>query len=208
MNIIKLKEAEQIFMARYPEGFADPEMLAISKKHKMEKMIELAQTGFSPEKFKDPEFIVNRMAEIVTKSSMVSIFEKPKFRDYTKSLSKNDQKELASALGEMLHGEQEQGFEALVHILARAKLEKWTIVTVFGACYSPKEEVFVKPTTTKNTIAHFELEGLEYKPRPSYAFYKKYRSYINTMKREVDKSLSPSNAAFTGFLMMFNERNG
>ena len=60
----------------------------------------------------------------------------------------------------------------------------------------------MKPTTTKGIISHFEIEGLEYNPTPTYAFYKKYRSLINKMKKEVDVSLSPSNAAFCGFLMM------
>ena len=61
--------------------------------------------------------------------------------------------------------------------------------------------MFVKPTTTKNAIRFFELEGLEYKPRPSWAFYERYRETINEMKSRVDPSLSTSNAAFTGFLM-------
>ena len=59
-----------------------------------------------------------------------------------------------------------------------------------------------KPTTTKNVIRQFELEGLEYRPRPSWAFYERYRAVIDDMKAHVDPSLWPNNAAFTGFLMM------
>ena len=202
MNIDKLKEAEQGFMTRYPGGFAAPEMVEIGKKHKMEKMVDFAQSNFAPEKFDDPEFIVTKMSEMVSKSSMVSLFEKPKFRDYTKSLNRKEKEALANTLKELLHGNEEWGFEAMVDMLAQVKLAKWTLVTVYGAYYSPKKEVFVKPTTAKNVISHFELPGLEYKPRPSYAFYKKYRKDINAMKKHVDKTLSPSNAAFSGFLMM------
>jgi hypothetical protein len=43
---------------------------------------------------------------------------------------------------------------------------------------------------------------LEYKPLPTWAFYLGYRDLINTAKQQVDSSLSPSNAAFSGFLMM------
>lgn len=39
MNIDKLKTAEQIFLSRHPDGFQEPEMLEIAKKHKIEKMI-------------------------------------------------------------------------------------------------------------------------------------------------------------------------
>ena len=76
------------------------------------------------------------------------------------------------------------------------------MLTVFGAYFAPDVEVFVKPTTTKSVIAYFEIDDLVYKPGPTYSFYKRYRDYINSMKSEVDGSLSPSNAAFTGFLMM------
>jgi len=49
INTKRLKQAEKTFMARYPE------VLAIAKKHRMEKMVELSQTGLAPEMFKDPE---------------------------------------------------------------------------------------------------------------------------------------------------------
>ena len=52
MNLQKLKEAEGFFLRKYPEGFQDPEMLAIGKKHKMEQMINFAQDNFKKSKFK------------------------------------------------------------------------------------------------------------------------------------------------------------
>ena len=60
----------------------------------------------------------------------------------------------------------------------------------------------MKPTTTKNVIRQFELDDLVYKPRPSWDFYARYRDAIETMKGAVSPTLSPNNAAFTGFLMM------
>lgn len=202
MNIEKLKEAERNFMMRFPGGFSSPEMVEIGKKHKMGKMIELVQTGLAPDRFDDPETIVAKMAEIVTKSSMISLFEKPKFRDYVKTLTNMEKGALALALKELLHGNQEAGFEAMVDILAQVKMAKWTLITIFGVYYYPEREIFVKPTTTKHVVAQFELNDITYKAKPSYAFYKRYREYIHEMKKQVDKSLQPNNAAFTGFLMM------
>ena len=60
----------------------------------------------------------------------------------------------------------------------------------------------MKPTTAKGVVSYFELDGLEYRPRPSWEFYKTYRDIILEMKAAVDKSLAPNNAAFCGFLMM------
>lgn len=70
------------------------------------------------------------------------------------------------------------------------------------ACYRLQDEVFIKPTTAKGVIAHFELEGLDYKPTPSWDFYQRYRDARLEMKQYVDPSLSPNNPAFSGFLMM------
>jgi len=50
-------------------------------------------------------------------------------------------------------------------------------LTVIPAYYYPNKEVFIKPTTVKNIIEIFELEGLQYKATPSYDFYKNIRKY-------------------------------
>ncbi len=68
--------------------------------------------------------------------------------------------------------------------------------------FRPQIEVFVKPTTAKGVIKFFELESLQYKPTPTWAFYEEYRAVINAMKSKADACLAPSNAAFTEFLMM------
>jgi len=201
MNLDKLLEAQNMFMDLYPDGFSSPEMLKIAKKHKMEKFIAFATDAFAKEKFNDPEAIVNSMIQMVSKSTMVSLFEKPKFRDSVKAFNDLEKEMLSNSLFEMLHGNQESGFDSMIEILDQVKLAKWTLVTVFGAYFAPNSEVFIKPTTTKNVISHFELDDVEYKPRPTYAFYKKYRDHINEMKTKVDPTLSPSNAAFLGFLM-------
>ena len=201
MNIQRLKQLEHDFLARYPEGFDSPDMKVIVKRHKPDKIYKLAQESFEDYKFDNPLFIIDKMIEVVRKSSMVSLFEKPKFRDYVKSLEYHEKETLSDALREFLHGNREAGFEIMVEILGRVKLAKWTLTTVYGYYYRPQEEIFVKPTTTKDIINFLELDDLIYRPRPSYDFYKRYRTYIHEMKKQVDPSLSPSNAAFTGFLM-------
>ena len=133
---------------------------------------------------------------------MVSMFEKPKFRDFVGSLSGGDREFLVKSLGQILHGQQQAGFEAMVDLLQTDKLAKWSIMTIIPAYYAPTAEVFVKPTTAKNVIVHFDVEELIYKPLPSWAFYTGYRDLINNAKTQVDAGLSPSNAAFSGFLMM------
>ena len=189
-------------MAEYPGGFGSPAMAAIGKKHNMSKMVEFTRASFAKRRFNDAEQIAEDMIKTVSRSSMVSMFEKPKFRDFVQRLDINEKHFLANALKRLLHGKQRTGFEALVELLLTEKLAKWSLVSIIPAYYAPDTEVFVKPTTAKGVIKHFEIENLEYKPRPSWEFYEGYRELINTSKQKVDASLSPSNAAFSGFLMM------
>lgn len=202
MNLEKLKQAELAFLNQYPGGFQHPELLAVGKKHKMDKMIELARDSFSTDNFNDPEQIVEMMTKVISRSSMVSMFEKPKFRDFAKALTAHDVAQLANGLEELLSGDQLNGFEMMLEVLRTGKLAKWSLITVCPVYFNPDHEVFVKPTTAKGVIDYFELEPLQYKPAPTWAFYETYRAIINQMKAEVNESLSPNNAAFTGFLMM------
>ncbi|KUO75686.1 MAG: hypothetical protein APF77_04115 [Clostridia bacterium BRH_c25] len=207
MNRTKLKEAEARFFTRYPGGFSDPLMLEIAKKHKVEKMNKLAQDSFTIETFKNPGVIVDSMKKIVSQSSMVSIFEKPKFRDLATTISDNEKERLSHGLKEFLHGDQESGFRLMSELLNEYKLAKWPLLTVCPIYYRPAVEVFVKPTTAKGVIEYFELEGLKYSPKPTFEFYRAYREQINQIKKEVDASLQVDNGAFCGFLMMSIENS-
>lgn len=201
MNLRKLKQAEETFFDRYPGGFDNPEMIAIGKKHKLEKMIELTQNSFARRDFKLPDLIVENMIKVITRSSLVSVFEKPRFRDFAFSLPAEDRLMLAKGLEELLHGNEQIGFETLLEILKSGKLAKWSLMTICQAYYRPQVEVFVKPTTVKGIIETFELKNLHYKPAPTWAFYDHYRAVINEIKLNVDPSLSHYNIAFSGFLM-------
>lgn len=205
MNIAKLKEAERTFLTAYPGGFNHPDMLAISKKHKLQKMKILAEESFSEQLFDSPDLIVENMIKIITRSSMVSVFEKPKFRDYARMISYDEKFLLSKGLYEMLYGNQQMGFDLMLDILNLGKLGKWTLMTICLVYFRPQKEVYVKPTTAKNIIKYFEIEDLVYNAKPSYNFYVQFRDIILDMKEHVDKSLSPDNAAFTGFLMMCSD---
>ncbi|MBN2281644.1 MAG: hypothetical protein JXQ65_13765 [Candidatus Marinimicrobia bacterium] len=202
MNLKKLREAEAQFFAKYPEGWESPELMAIGKKHNMEKIVAFTQASFAKDQFNNPDLIVDNMAKLVSKSTMVSLFEKPKFKDFTRFIAVEAKDGLSHGLYEFLHGNQPVGFEMMVEILEQMSLAKWTLVTVFGAYYSPEVELFIKPTTTKNVLTYFEIRDLIYNPKPNWEFYQKYRDYINELKDKADKRLFTSNAAFLGFLMM------
>ena len=206
MNREKLQAAEARFMSRYPGGFADPQMQEIAKKHKVEKMKKLAQDSFAIGQFANTGQIADAMIKVVSQSSLVSVFEKPKFRDAVRSMNDAEKGHLSQGLKEFLHGNQSAGFSMLTGLLQEYKIAKWPVLTVFPIYYRPEAEVFVKPTTAKGIIAHFELTGLKYSAQPTFEFYQAYRQQILLMKQEVHEMLQVDNAAFCGFLMMSLEQ--
>ena len=203
MNLDKLKQAEARFLHRYPGGFENPELIAIrNKKHKPDQMIALTQESFSKGKFRHPNLIVKNMEKIISRASIISVFEKMSFRDFARTLSPHEKEWLSTGLEELLHGREQTGFEMILDLLKSRKLAKWSLMTVCQTYFHPQRDVFIKPTTVKGVIEYFELQDLQYKPTPSWAFYEKYRVTFHEMKSKVDKSLSPTNPAFSGFLFM------
>ncbi|MBF0487396.1 MAG: hypothetical protein HQK98_04480 [Nitrospirae bacterium] len=205
MDIVKLRQAEQDFFDLYPGGFDNPVMQQIVKKHKPVQMRQLVCKVFDKANFENPPDIVDGMIQVVSRSSLISIFEKPRFRDFARALPSSMQEQISNALFTFLYAEKESGFEMLVSILKDGNLAKWPLVTVCPFYVYPETEVLIKPTTVKGVIEFFDLKGLEYKPNPTYQFYKKYRDIINEMKEHVSPSLAQDNGCFSGFLMMAME---
>ncbi len=208
MNLARLKRAEEAFLYRYPGGFDNPEIIAIRmRKHNVDKMIAFTQESLAERNFKLPELIVQNMMKVVSRSSVIARFEKPKFREFVDTLFPEEKKQLAAGLEELLHKNEQAGFETILDLLKSRKLAKWSLMTICQTYFHPRRDVLVKPTTVKGIIQYFELNDLQYKPTPSWAFYDAYRSTIREMKAKVDSSLSPTNAAFSWFLLLSFHRN-
>lgn len=203
MNLKKLKQAERAFLQRYPGGFENPELIATRvKKHKPDQMIALARESFSKANFRNPDLIAQNLIKVISRSSIISVFEKPKFRNFANGLSHDERDFLSAGLKELLYGDEQTGFEMFLDLLKSHRLAKWSLLTACQTYFHPQRDVFIKPTTVKGVIQYFELENLQYHPGPSWAFYEGYRAAFHEMKSNVDPSLSPTNPAFSGFLWM------
>lgn len=202
MNIKKLKMAEASFLARFPRGFADPAMAPILKKHNVEKLSEFAQANLTRTHFNNPEHIADTLVRIVSRSSMVSMFEKPRFRDFVRSLNSHEKEHLAFAFEKRLYGRAKRaGFEEILGMLSHYKLAKWPLISAVPFYFAPTREAFVKPNTARGLIGYLEVEDMQYKPGPSWEFYRAYVKLLNEVKKEVDPSITANYAAISGFLM-------
>ena len=202
MNIRKLREAEAAFLAHFPKGFNDPGMEKIKKSHPVDRLADFTRTNLTELTLSQPQKFTDTLLKIVSRSSMVSRFEKPPFREFLGSLTSTDKFYLAEAFRKRLFGRKKrEGFEEIVDLFAHYKLARWSLVSAAPFYFAPSREVFVKPTTAKKIVAFLEMEDLHYHARPDWAFYDGYRKLIRGIKKLVDPNLTPNNAAITGFLM-------
>mgnify|MGYP000129687051 CR=1 FL=1 len=202
MNDARLRQAERWFLSRYPGGFADPELAAVGKRHRLDKMSDFVASELAKKRFRDTDELLANWLKLVSRSSLISVFEKPKFRDLIASLEPKEKNRLSAGLKAQLHGDQQSGFEQILGVLLAYKFAKWSIISLAPVYADPQDEVFVKPTTAKGIIAHFEIDDLHYHPQPSWEFYLRFREQVQAMRARVDPSLAPNSLAFTGFLMM------
>jgi len=201
MNVLRLKEAEAAFLERFPQGFKDPGMEPIRKRHNVDKLTQFARENLTPLAFSRPQQFCDSLVTIIGRSSMVSRFEKAPFRDFINSLSSKDMRQLADAFEKRLVGRHKRsGFDAIVDHLARHKLARWSLVSAVPFYFAPRREAFVKPTTAKKIITLLEVDELQYHPRPDWAFYDGYRKLIAEISQHLDPNLTPNNAAVTGLL--------
>jgi hypothetical protein len=150
---------------------------------------------------------VQNLLQLIARSSIISRYEKPRFRDFVLTLSSREQQRLAAGLEELLHGDGQTGFNLVLEMLKRVSLAKWPIITAARGYFRPSCDVLVKPTTVKIIIEYFELTPLQYRATPTWAFYEEYRAALNEMKSKVDPALSPSNIGFSWFLLVSSHRH-
>ena len=202
MNFRKLKEAEAAFLAQYPQGFDDPGMEWVRKSHPVDRLARFTRDNVTALTLNQPHKFAETLLTIMSRSSMVSRFEKPPFRAFVESLDSKEKQRLAAAFRKRLVGRNKrEGFEEIVELLAHHKLARWSLVSALPFYFAPTKEAFVKPSTAKRIVAYLEVDDLDYHPRPDWAFYSGYRKLINEIKKHVSPSLTPNNAAATGFLM-------
>lgn len=201
MNLDKLLETESEFLQEYPLGFNSETLKPIAKKHKFPQMVDFAHKTFTIANLVNNEKTIDDIVKFVTRSSMVSVFEKVRFKDAIKSMNQTEKGNLIVAIKELFYGDEEAGFNIMVEVLRTYKVAKWPIITSFRCYFFPTTDLLIKPTTVKGVINKFELEGCIYNSKPTFEFYQSYRKEIQSMAKQCDASLSPSLAAFSGFLM-------
>ena len=202
MNKEKLKDLEAEFFDEYPTAFDDERLLKLMKKFNPSKLEELSKELFHKDNFSQPEIVCENFIKVVSKSVVISFYDKMKLKDAIKDMGMYEKDMLSIALYDLLHGNKKDGYDSFVEILSEYNLAKWTLISLIPYYMNRKKEYFIKPTTTKNIINYLELKDLKYKPKPSFEFYKGFKKALDEIKKNVPKNLSEDNICLTAFLRL------
>ena len=123
MNLDKLYEAQASFLMRYPDGFNDPAMATIRKKHNVNKMVEF------PKRYQqtaNAQALADAMLKIVSRSSWFRL--QPPFQRFIDGWTQTARHYCQSHVRPNT-ARKKQGFERLVDMLGPFKLAKWAVVS-------------------------------------------------------------------------------
>ena len=172
------------------------------KQFNPEKLEQMTKELLHKDNFAQPDIVCENYVKIISKAAVISFYDKLKLKDAIKDMGMYEKDMFSIALYDILHGNKSAGFDTFVEILSEYKLAKWTLISIVPYFMNRKKEYFIKPTATKDIIRYLELKNVEYKPKPSFKFYKEYKKNLNEIKKNVPKKLTTDNICLTGFLRL------
>ncbi len=152
----------------------------------MDKLADFAHTHLTEAALSRPQRFVDTLLTIVSRSSMVSRFEKPPFREFLDGLDSKDKRRLTEAFGKRLFGRKKrEGFAEIVDLLARYKLARWSLVSAICTSIShPRRRLSSNLRRPERSLPFSTSRSFNTTPRPSWAFYVGYRNLILDIEGE------------------------
>lgn len=183
---------DKMFLQIFPLGLNDDHFTQLAKKHKSsDKILEMVKQIDLKQFDSDSPTVIRQniatITKLVTKSTMISTFEKLAFKNYMQNASYHAL--FLKSLKELIMHNNEDQFNDFVDVLSlqkneyNANIAKWPIISFFLLYFNPNQEVLVKPTTIKK-LAHFLNYEIDYKPLPNFHTYALIRDMVMAYKRQ------------------------
>lgn len=154
MKIEKLKDIEFEFFEAYPDGFENEKHMKMMKNFNPDKLELICKELFAKENFSTPEIVCENFIKMVSKSVVISFYDKLKLRDAIKAMGIYEKDMLSIALYDLLYGDKKDGFDGFVEILSEHNLAKWTLISLVPYYMNRYSEYYIKPTTTKKILSY------------------------------------------------------
>ncbi|MDH6603602.1 hypothetical protein OKW23_000742 [Bacilli bacterium PM5-9] len=184
---------DDLFLLKYPNGLNDQAFIDLSKKHKSSyKILEIVKNEIDLESFVlEDTYHINKnislIIKIVTRSSMISVFEKVAFKHYLEDSKIHSI--FLNALYHMLKDFNEDTMNEFVYVLNMRKVEinrkvaTWPLITFFLIYFDEYNEVFIKPTTIKRLAKLLECD-IKYESMPNYMTYQNVKKMVLEYKKQ------------------------
>ena len=193
---------DDLFLLRFPQGFADEEFKNSAKRHRTsDKILAIIKNDFDVASLqREDTYQINKnialILKIVTMSSMISVFEKVAFRNYLADSKIHET--FLQALYDLITKKDHESFDNFVCVLNLRKRETnkrvatWPLVTFFLLYFDEYHEIFIKPNTIKRLIKLLEFD-VEYVSYPNYETYQKIKEMVETYKKQSNLVKGQSN---------------
>ena len=184
---------DDLFLLRFPNGLDDEEFLELGKKHKSSsKILEMVKNEIDLESFQlEDNYHVSKniglIIKMVTKSTMVSVFEKVAFKNYLADPLVHVS--FLQSLYAMLKNLNEDTMAEFVGVLNYRRLDSskkvatWPIVTFFLIYFDEYNEVYIKPTTIRRLAKLLEFD-IKYESTPNYMTYQRVKEMVMAFKKQ------------------------
>jgi len=100
----KLQVLQNTFFSIYPDGFNSPEFQHLEKKHKLTKTNKKIHEIFNSNIINNDIEFLDAITKILSSSSIISVFEKIKFRNFMKEIHTEQKNNMSQAIKELLMG--------------------------------------------------------------------------------------------------------
>jgi hypothetical protein len=168
------------FLRYYPQGFADPDYLALERGYKWQAhqrwLSELGEAEFR-RLLRARAFgeIARRAVSIESRTNLLFSFEKMALRDAVKSAA--GAKAFGHGLFDFLYGRNplQRRFTQWCEVIAelprrQTRVLTWPVATVFGFIAQPRIHFFMKPMVTRKAAERYGY-SLPYQSRPQWEIY-------------------------------------
>ena len=166
--------AINLFMKAYPDGFQTPQFIDEERTYKRDASNRIRASltrSFIEEAIESGEFgeFAKGVMSGLQATNLVSPYEKARFND---AMKKSDiRKQIAPALRDLLYGDFDQAFVALVGVLREGEALTWPLVTYFPFLFDPLRHMFMKPEVMRLCAYRLGFD-LHYETPPTIQTYR------------------------------------
>ena len=185
--------AINLFLKAYPGGFQSPEFIDEERRYKRGASDRIGSTltrSFIDDAIDSGDLgeFAKRVLSGLQATNLVSPYEKARFNDAVKKPAFRER--YAPALRDLLYGDFDEAFAAVVRVLKEGDALTWPLATYFPFLLDPRKHMFMKPEVMQLCAFRLGFE-LRYETPPAVESYRSLLEFTDFVRDGI-ASLEPA----------------